>query len=150
VFLLSDLLRTGRISETLARSILSQLLDAIEHVHSCGYVHRDIKVRWVTGIGNGRAGTSLAAERSLQLENVLLEKETGRVVLIDFGLSGELEKGESTLSDFCGSPASAAPELILRFPYKGRYSLSLLLKESFLRLADPSTSGRWASSSTYS
>ena len=48
--------------------------------------------------------------RDLKLENVMVENGTGRVVLIDFGLSNFWVPG-SALCTHCGSAEYAAPEV---------------------------------------
>ncbi|CAO1409244.1 unnamed protein product, partial [Diamesa serratosioi] len=59
----------------------------VSHIHKKGIVHRDIK-----------------------LENILLDKQTNRIKLADFGLSCIWDKS-TYLKTNCGSPEYAAPEL---------------------------------------
>ena len=72
---------------------LSQLADAIQAVHSNGFAHRDLKH-----------------------QNILVDLETQRIKLIDFGYAVRFN-GETTVSDFCGTPSYMAPEIVARAPY---------------------------------
>lgn len=85
--------KTG-LSELQARKLFQQILQAVSHVHSSGYVHRDIK-----------------------LENILLAAD-GSARLADFGFARKVKKGER-LSEFCGSVHYSAPEIHLAQAYDG-------------------------------
>jgi hypothetical protein len=88
-----------------ARHYFLQLVSAVAHVHAAGIVHRDIT-----------------------LQNIIVHAVVGRtsiqwhdncIKLIDFGLSCCVEPG-AVLDTFCGTPAYAAPESVLRqTPYDG-------------------------------
>ena len=68
-----------------------QLVEIIKYVHNNNIIHRDIK-----------------------LENIIIEKGTERLVLIDFGFGDiiQYKNGiETTFDKFCGSPAYVAPEI---------------------------------------
>jgi len=82
-----------RFSEKEVRFITAEIVLALEHLHSCAIVYRDLK-----------------------LENILLDAE-GHVCLTDFGLSKELEEISATTQTICGTPTYLAPELLLRQPY---------------------------------
>lgn len=79
--------KRGRVDEVNARGIARQLVSAVSYMHSKDIVHRDIK-----------------------LENILVDLQTKKVKLTDFGLSNAFNK-ESLLTTHCGSPEYAAPEL---------------------------------------
>src|SRR5690242_15479441 len=91
-----------------------QIVDAVAFMHNRGVIHRDLK-----------------------LSNILLNREETDVKIIDFGNSfssfslsteqcitagiSEVEKSEDILSDFVGSAAFAAPEILSGAgPYAGR------------------------------
>ena len=71
------------------RPMFRQMATAVEYLHSCGVVHRDIK-----------------------LENFLLDG-TGKVLIADFGLSRACRDGDA-LKDRCGLLEFTAPELLDR------------------------------------
>jgi PAS domain S-box-containing protein len=75
-----------------ARRIFCQLASAVQHCHSKNVVHRDIKHK-----------------------NILLDAD-GNIKLIDFGLSNWSCPGAMS---FCGTPAYAAPEMLLGVQYMG-------------------------------
>ena len=80
------------LSERLARGFFSDLVQGIDHCHTRGVVHRDLKC-----------------------ENLLLDSHM-RLKITDFGFA---RKFDGNLKTFCGSFAYAAPEVILGNPYNG-------------------------------
>lgn len=82
------------LNEEVAHKYFCAILSAVEYCHSLNIIHRDIKH-----------------------QNVLLN-EKGQIKLIDFGLSNFIEEGRLR-STFCGTPAYAAPEMILAKRYSG-------------------------------
>jgi len=81
-------------SEIEARSIITQILVALQHIHANNIAHRDVK-----------------------LENVLIDSR-GRVYVIDLGLCAFIEEGK-LCRDWCGSDNYLAPEIVRRNPYNG-------------------------------
>lgn len=79
---------------SITKYIIYQLVDALEYCHGKGIVHRDIK-----------------------LENIMVTRKR-KVKLIDFGLC-HLQANDRTLDTFVGSLDYAAPEVLLRKPYRG-------------------------------
>lgn len=92
--LLSRINQEGRIAEKDAKGIFAQLVAAVDHLHTQGIVHRDIKA-----------------------ENVYFSAPA-LVKLGDFGFS-TLSTAYDTLTTCCGSPPYAAPELFKEAPYVG-------------------------------
>jgi len=95
---LSDMIRRekkeGGLSETRAKNIFIQLLQAVNYLHSLNIVHRDIKS-----------------------ENVLLkERYTDDVRLLDFGLSRLMPRAELLMTSV-GTLDYKAPEVCMRKPY---------------------------------
>lgn len=81
-------------TEADARSIITQILQALKHIHSHNIAHRDIK-----------------------LENVLIDNR-GRVYVVDLGLCAFIEEGK-LCRDWCGSDNYLAPEIVRRNAYNG-------------------------------
>jgi len=83
----------GRLDERHAKHLFIQMVHAVDYLHSHSIIHRDLK-----------------------LENVIVAN--GTIKICDFGLSS-FYSTESLLSDFCGTPQCAAPEIINGVPYIG-------------------------------
>ena len=84
----------NRLSIYESRKFFGQIGEALSFIHRRGIAHRDIK-----------------------LENVLLDSR-GNAKLTDFGLSAFIDP-EKRLTDSCGSPHYAAPEVWDKIPYVG-------------------------------
>ena len=83
------LMREGRLPSDDARRVMIELADALDYAHRRGVVHRDIKP-----------------------ENVLLEDESGRAILADFGIA-KARSGQSPLTGtgmIVGTPRYMSPE----------------------------------------
>jgi hypothetical protein len=87
--LAARLRRDGRLPEDEARRILAEIADALDHAHRQGVVHRDVKP-----------------------DNVLLEDESGRALLTDFGVAKALGKGDTLTREgsVLGTPHYMSPE----------------------------------------
>jgi len=87
---LSDVLRTqGRLPANTVREILVAIVDALDYAHRQGVIHRDIKP-----------------------DNILIDEETGRPMLTDFGIAKGGASG-STLTALgmpLGTPFYMSPE----------------------------------------
>lgn len=83
----------GRLSEENSAIYFTQIVNALELIHSCNIVHRDIKP-----------------------ENMLLTEDKEMIKLTDFGLSNNCYKGQLLMTS-CGSPFYAPPEMILNRKY---------------------------------
>ena len=81
--------RDGKMSEEEGLRLLAEIADALDHAHRQGVVHRDIKP-----------------------ENVLIEDESGRALLTDFGVAKALGRGETmtVAGSVVGTPQYMSPE----------------------------------------
>ncbi|XP_076782635.1 sperm motility kinase Y-like [Arvicanthis niloticus] len=86
--------QSGYIEEDKAREIFKQIISAVSYCHAHGIVHRDLKP-----------------------DNIMLDYK-GKVKIIDFGLSTQVEPGQM-LDRPCGAYSFGAPELFLGEIYDG-------------------------------
>ena len=84
-----------KLSEEECSFFFYQIINGVEHIHSKGFAHRDLK-----------------------LENILLTQKY-ILKIIDFGLSHEFKEDGELLNTKCGSPSYASPEIVLGKPYDG-------------------------------
>ncbi|XP_046883114.1 serine/threonine-protein kinase pim-2-like [Hypomesus transpacificus] len=96
----------GQMDECLARAVMIQVVLATCHCRERGVLHRDVKV-----------------------ENLLVQTDTLKIKLIDFGCGDLLRT--SSYRDYSGTEEFCPPEWVLRGVYQGRpatvWSLGVLL-----------------------
>ena len=96
--------RSGSLAIEDAARILYEVASALELAHRRGVVHRDIKPH-----------------------NVLLERESGRALLTDFGIARTVEGGSLTMTGMLvGTPAYMAPEQVTGQPIDHRIDIYAL------------------------
>ncbi|TPX33360.1 hypothetical protein SmJEL517_g03723 [Synchytrium microbalum] len=88
-----DLLKPGVFEERHIAIVMKELLRGLQHLHSSGKIHRDIKAA-----------------------NILLS-EDGDVKLADFGVSAQITSTMTRKNTFVGTPYWMAPEVIVRSAY---------------------------------
>jgi len=117
---LADILKTGRPDINTAVKIVRDVAEALEYAHASGLLHRDVKPG-----------------------NIMIEKNTSRIVLMDFGLARQIvDDAHVTQVGFAvGTPAYMAPEQADPHGKLGgvdertdQYSLGVLLYEMLLGL----------------
>ena len=81
--------RDGKLPDDEARRIVADLAEALDHAHRQGVVHRDVKP-----------------------DNVLLDDESGRALLTDFGVAKALGRSETVtaVGSVVGTPSYMSPE----------------------------------------
>ncbi|KAJ3127931.1 hypothetical protein HK100_009463 [Physocladia obscura] len=90
------IVRRNYLPEPEAVKFFAQIVVGVSYLHSVGIVHRDLK-----------------------LENILLDSNQN-IVIADFGFASQTVRNNSELLETsCGSPAYAAPELVLKDSYSG-------------------------------
>ena len=96
--------REGRLPVDDAARILREVASALDFAHRRGVIHRDIKPH-----------------------NVLLEQETGRALVTDFGIARTAEAASLTVSGMViGTPAYMSPEQVTGSPVDHRTDLYAL------------------------
>ncbi|MGH2457079.1 MAG: serine/threonine-protein kinase, partial [Candidatus Limnocylindria bacterium] len=101
--LATRLRRDGPLEPRQAARLVIQVAEALYHAHQRGVIHRDVKPG-----------------------NILLERESGRARLIDFGISHSLEAGTDQLTatgTSLGTPRYMAPEQLAGEPVVPRTDL---------------------------
>jgi serine/threonine-protein kinase len=79
--------RTGPLPVVEGERVLREMAWALGHAHATGVLHRDVT-----------------------LDNILLERSTGRAVLVDFGIAAQVDGGNDRV--LIGTPAYLAPEIV--------------------------------------
>lgn len=94
--LFDDIVAREFYSEKDASFCIQQIIEALQHCHKFGIIHRDVKP-----------------------ENLLLEsrKPGSNVKLADFGLAVECQSNHREFFGFAGTPGYLSPEVIRREPY---------------------------------
>jgi serine/threonine protein kinase len=87
----------GEFPERIVRFYFHQLIEALDHLHSKGFAHRDLKP-----------------------QNLLLD-ENFNLLLADFGFSGEFKgrDGSGAMKTPLGTPGFMAPEIYMKITYSG-------------------------------
>lgn len=87
--LASRLRRDGKLSDDEGRRVVAEIADALDHAHRQGVVHRDIKP-----------------------DNVLIDDESGRAMLTDFGVAKALGSADTmtVAGSVVGTPHYMSPE----------------------------------------
>jgi serine/threonine protein kinase len=92
--LYTQIKQEGRLVEEDAKSLCSQIVEALGYLHAKGIIHRDLK-----------------------LGNLLLSEDRTLVKVADFGLAVKLKNFSEERNTLCGTPNYISPEIINRQPY---------------------------------
>jgi serine/threonine protein kinase len=106
--------RDGKLGTDDARRVLADIADGLDYAHRHGVIHRDIKP-----------------------DNILIDDESGRALLADFGIARGAEKGEAItrVGDVVGTPQYMSPEQARGGALDGRSDLFSLGAVGFALLS---------------
>ncbi|KAH0576804.1 Kinase, CMGC CDK [Spironucleus salmonicida] len=90
---LRTFIKKHKLKESQIKIIIKQILEGMEHIHSIGIIHRDIKPH-----------------------NILFDSEKMQTKIIDFGLSREAIFSKTQFSTNAGTKFFFAPEMMLGYP----------------------------------
>ena len=112
--LAARLKRDGRLSADDTRRVLTDIAEALDYAHRRGVVHRDVKP-----------------------DNILIDDETGRALLADFGIAKAREEAENLTRAgmIVGSPQYMSPEQARGEDADGRSDLYSLAAVGYTALA---------------
>uniref|UniRef100_A0AAY4BSU6 Protein kinase domain-containing protein n=2 Tax=Denticeps clupeoides TaxID=299321 RepID=A0AAY4BSU6_9TELE len=93
--LFDRIVERGFYTEQDASTLIKQVLNAVNYLHTLGIVHRDLKP-----------------------ENLLYfsAQDESKIMISDFGLS-KMEASDDVMSTACGTPGYVAPEVLAQKPY---------------------------------
>ncbi len=105
--------RDGKLGTDDARRVLADIADALDYAHRRGVIHRDIKP-----------------------DNILIDDESGRALLADFGIARGTDKGGTVtrVGDVVGTPQYMSPEQARGGDLDGRSDLYSLGAVGFAML----------------
>jgi serine/threonine protein kinase len=105
--------RDGKLGTDDARRVLADIADGLDYAHRHGVIHRDIKP-----------------------DNILIDDESGRALLADFGIARGTEKSEALtkVGDVVGTPQYMSPEQARGLEVDGRSDLYSLGAVGFAML----------------
>lgn len=92
------IINSGPCSEGFSAEVMICIISALEHTHSLGIVHRDVKA-----------------------ENVMIGAQ-GQLVLADFDTAAQINDAQA-MQVRCGSPGCVAPEMLDGRPYNAKVDL---------------------------
>ncbi|KAJ6219570.1 hypothetical protein RDWZM_005382 [Blomia tropicalis] len=98
--------KKGALTEDECKKYFAQIICGINHMHSLGIAHRDIKLQNVLLVKN---------EKSISGDFTLLVSDFGLSRIMHHDSAGGIQMNRT----ICGTPIFMAPEILLRKPYSG-------------------------------
>ena len=98
--------KKGAMTENDCKPYFAQIICGINHMHSLGIAHRDIKLQNVLLVKN---------EKSISGDFTLLVSDFGLSRIMHHDSAGGIQMNRT----ICGTPIFMAPEILLRKPYSG-------------------------------
>lgn len=104
--------RVGRLTGSAVARVVQEVAWALAYAHRLGIVHRDIKP-----------------------ENIMLERDSGRAMVMDFGIARAMERTAGTAGELVGTAHYMSPEQATGEPVDGRSDIYSLGVTAFQALA---------------
>ena len=118
--LMSHLIKHGRFTETATKFYVSQLVEAVHHIHRMGFIHRDIKPDNIVLSRDGHVKLIdfglCKFDPTIQREAIAADSRASHDPLTPFSSACMLPNTSRTefLKSFVGTPQYMAPEVLTR------------------------------------